>query len=200
MSRGDFWSRRKAAVAEEKAAAEPIVEAAPEIDEDEELSDAELLEKYELPDPDSLEEGDDFAAFMTARVPERLRNRALRKLWLTNPTLANVDGLVDYGEDFTDAATVIENMQTVYQVGKGMIQKILEDDEDAAEEGVDLAEEEAEPEPDDVAEEEIPTESVAIEDSLPEPPDAQIAAYSEPEFEPESLVKPRMRFSFSENG
>jgi hypothetical protein len=48
--------------------------------------------------------------------------------------LANVDGLVDYGEDFTDAATVIENLQTAYQVGKGMTKHVVELARQAAEE------------------------------------------------------------------
>jgi hypothetical protein len=38
-----------------------------------------------------------------------------------NPVLANVDGLVDYGQDFTDNAMVVEGLQTAYQVGKGML-------------------------------------------------------------------------------
>ncbi|PRY23081.1 uncharacterized protein DUF3306 [Aliiruegeria haliotis] len=128
-ARQDFWSRRKAAVAAEAEAeqrANEAMQAAEEQALQEEKSDAEILEELDLKDPDLLEPGDDFSAFMKAAVPERLRRRALRKLWLTNPTLANVDGLVDYGEDFTDAATVVENLQTTYQVGKGMLKHILE--------------------------------------------------------------------------
>ncbi|SFM35629.1 DUF3306 domain-containing protein [Shimia aestuarii] len=123
MSRGDFWSRRMAAVeaeqlAEERALAE---EAVAERDLAlAEKADEEILEELGLPDPDTLSEGDDFTAFLTERVPARLKNLALRRLWTTNPVLANVDGLVDYGEDFTDAGNVIENLQTAYQVGKGM--------------------------------------------------------------------------------
>jgi hypothetical protein len=30
-----------------------------------------------------------------------------------------LDGLIDYGDDFTDAGTVVANMQTAYQVGRG---------------------------------------------------------------------------------
>jgi hypothetical protein len=37
---------------------------------------------------------------MREGVPEALRNRALRKLWLSDPVLANLDGLNDYDEDF----------------------------------------------------------------------------------------------------
>ena len=76
-----------------------------------------------LKDPDDLQAGDDFSGFMSGAIPERLRNRALRKLWLTNPVLANLDELVDYGEDFTDAATVVENLQTAYRVGKGFLRR-----------------------------------------------------------------------------
>lgn len=96
---------------------------------EEELTDAELLEKLGLPDPLTLKEGDDVSGFMASQVPEHLRRIALRFLWRSNPVLANVDGLVDYGEDFTDAATVMENMQTIYQVGKGAAWKFKEEQE-----------------------------------------------------------------------
>lgn len=122
----DFWNKRKAAV---EAEAEAELTAAHEIALEEtsaEKTDAELLEELGLPDPDNMVQGDDFSAFMSDVVPARLKTRALRKLWRLNPILANVDGLVDYGEDFTDAATVFENMQTTYQVGKGMMAHVKE--------------------------------------------------------------------------
>lgn len=99
----------------------------------EEKTDEEICEELGLPDPDSLVEGDDAAAFMAKAVPDRIRRRALRQLWRVNPVLANLDGLVDYGEDYTDAATVIENMQTAYQVGKGMLKHVEEMARQAAE-------------------------------------------------------------------
>ncbi len=125
----DFWSRRKARVAEEEQAQARAIEAeeaAAFEAEQAEKSDEELLEELGLPDPDSLQPGDDFKAFMAKAVPDRIRRRALRKLWLSNPALANLDGLLDYGEDFTDSAKVIENMQTAYQVGKGMLAHVEE--------------------------------------------------------------------------
>lgn len=125
----DFWSRRKAKVeAEERAEAE-AQEAAQLAARDEALkdrSDEDILEELGLPDPDTLEEGADFKAFMAKAVPDRIRRRALRRLWVSNPALANLDGLLDYGEDFTDSATVIENLQTAYQVGKGMMAHVEE--------------------------------------------------------------------------
>ena len=126
-ARSDFWSRRKAAV-EAEVTAEHDAIALAEIEERrsalEEKSDAEILQELNLPDPDDMQPGDDFSAFLKAAVPERLRRRALRKLWLSNPLLANVDGLVDYGEDFTDSAMVVESMQTAYQIGKGMLKHV----------------------------------------------------------------------------
>lgn len=125
----DFWSRRKAKVEAEERAATEAREAAQLAARDEALKDRpdeEILEELGLPDPDTLEEGADFKAFLQKAVPERIRRRALRRLWLSNPALANLDGLLDYGEDFTDSATVIENLQTAYQVGKGMLAHVEE--------------------------------------------------------------------------
>lgn len=129
MSARDFWSRRRAAV-EAEAATEARAVAEVEVAEREaalaDRDEAELLAELDLPDPDTLGAGDDFKAFLTDAVPARLKTRALRRLWLTNPVLANVDGLLDYGEDFTDAAMAVENIQTAYQVGKGMTAHVEE--------------------------------------------------------------------------
>ena len=129
MGGTDFWSRRKAGVETEEKIALQIKDAeetAALQAEHTEKTDEELLLELDLPNPDDMKMGDDFSAFMSKAVPDRLRRRALRRLWLANPALANLDGLLDYGEDFTDSATVIENLQTAYQVGKGMTEHVLE--------------------------------------------------------------------------
>lgn len=144
----NFWSRRKAGVAAEAQAQEAALESealASEHEALEEKSDEELLAHFDLPDPDTLKEGDDFSAFMSKAIPDRLRRRALRTLWRSNPVLANVDMLVDYGEDFTDKAMVIENMQTAYQVGKGMLKHVEEMARQAAEAEAGEAASESEP-------------------------------------------------------
>ncbi|MEP3297996.1 MAG: DUF3306 domain-containing protein [Pseudoruegeria sp.] len=125
----DFWTRRKAAASAEEREEEQARIALEQDHRDAELaerSDAEVLAELDLPDPDTLEEGDDFKVFLKDAVPARIRTRALRRLWRLNPVLANVDGLVDYGEDFNDASFIIENMQTAYQVGKGMTEHVKE--------------------------------------------------------------------------
>lgn len=156
MSTGDFWTRRRAAVEAEsraeEAAAEAVRAEAQERDL-EALEDDEILAELDLAAPEEMTTAEELRAFLSAAVPQRLRNRALRRLWRLNPVVANLDGLIDYGEDFTDGATVIENLQTVYQVGKGMFDKAVEAAEsemqrEAAKEDGDalLAEDEAEAE------------------------------------------------------
>lgn len=75
----------------------------------------------DLPDPDTLTEEADFTVFMNKGVPEALRRRALRRLWRLNPLYANLDGLNDYDQDYTDAATVVAGLKTLYKVGRGIV-------------------------------------------------------------------------------
>jgi hypothetical protein len=135
------WSARKTQIAEglevpEEALDDAALVAdgadhqAAENDEDAALSDAELLEKYELPDPAEIEEEAGLDKFFDGKTPERLRQMALRRLWRINPFFGFVDDMVEYGEDYTDAATVIEGMQTAYQAGKGYLKQLIESDKD----------------------------------------------------------------------
>lgn len=169
----DFWSRRRAGVEAEEQALEARVEEA-EAAKLEERPDEEILAELNLPEPEALDSAEAVQEFLKSEVPQRLKTRALRRLWRLNPMLANLDGLVDYGEDYTDAATVIENMQTVYQVGKGMVTAFLEDEEEEAEEA-----------PAEEIEEEAPLIAAAEQTPLPD---------AEPE--PPAMPQRRMRFAF----
>lgn len=124
-----FWSRRKQAVeaeARQEAEARIAAEEAETLAVQEQKADEVLLEELGLPDPDTLKAGDDFSAFMAKSVPTRLRNRALRKLWVSNPVLANLDDLVDYAEDFRTEGLSGEVVRTTYQVGKGLMKHVEE--------------------------------------------------------------------------
>lgn len=122
------WSRRKRAAAEAAADEEPRPEE-PESQGEEKatlaeqeianLSDAELAEKLGLPDPAKLAAGDSVKAFLAAGVPRRLRNVALRRMWHSNPALTALDELVDYAEDYTQAAAAAA-ISTSYEVGRGL--------------------------------------------------------------------------------
>ena len=133
------WSARKTQIARSTTVPEDNLEeqneaaggrTEQESEEEAALSDNELLEKYELPDPNDVDEEAALDRFFDGKTPERLRQMALRRLWRINPFFGVVDDMVEYGEDYTDAATVIDGMQTAYQAGKGYLKKAIESGED----------------------------------------------------------------------
>lgn len=136
------WSRRKRSsnapevAADNMEATDPAGAAIPddaEIPEDAE-ADQLLLEEMGLKNPDELMPGDDFGAYLKASLPAHLKRRAMRKLWVSNPILANLDGLNDYDGDFTGGGVAPGELRTAYQVGRGFIRDLLTN-EDAAEGG-----------------------------------------------------------------
>ena len=137
------WSKRKSGIVSDEDNLE--LNKSPGIDEDkknpskkniddnnyDELNDEELLEKFKLPNPDEIKKERGLDIFFKDGVPDRLRQIALRRVWKLNPIIRFADAEInDYHEDFTDAATVIEGMQTAYQVGKGYITEMLENKDD----------------------------------------------------------------------
>lgn len=172
------WSRRREAVAAEAQTLERAKDDAVIAERHAELAEKteeDVLAELDLPNPDEMLAGDDFSVFMKATVPNALRNRALRTLWRSNPVLANVDMLVDYGEDFTGKGDVIGAIKTAYQVGKGYLTEEKEPEEAAPV---------SEPEPE--------TIEVAPE---PAPEKAELPA---PEVASPLAPRRRMRFEFVE--
>jgi len=106
----------------------------------------------DLPDIDSLDKDSDYTVFLRDGVPEALRQRALRKLWLSDPVLANLDGLNDYDGDFgavlRDGAAY---MKRLADAGERLTRPGAEDDAPEAPVGED-AEDEKEDAAADVAE------------------------------------------------
>lgn len=184
----DFWSRRKARVAAEEAAEAMARQQAEEAAAQaafEDRSDAEILHELDLPDPDTLEQGDDFAAFMSRAVPDRIRRRALRRLWRSNPVLANLDNLVDYNEDYGASPALNGAARTTYEVGKGLLAHVDEMTRQAA--ATDM------PGPDAAvaARDDAPTENLS---------ETEPTGTTEPvdESEPDTAPPPRrMRFQFT---
>lgn len=124
-------------------------------------------------DFEALDFQSDYHQFMDGDVNDDLRNKALRKLWVSNPVLANIDGLDDYCEDYTDAAVCLPKgvMKTAYQFGRGF----LDDDEVAAWEALGKPEEPAEAEGANDADEATPDADIA------EPAVADAQAHTDPE-------------------
>lgn len=193
-SRWQRWSRRKAEARQEveptpPSAVEPVEpEPAPEEQElavNEALPEHEVLKKYDLPDPDAIELGTDITGFMRKEIPELLRRKALRSLWKSNPVLAVLDGLNDYDEDFTDSAPGVKGANTLYKVGKGLLDRT---DRAKANPG-----EQAEDRINDLAREESPEESrEQVNELQAKEPIKPLVA--EAEEAPTPHYRPRMRF------
>lgn len=152
------WSQRKAKSRQDEldnsvdedvsALAETEADAGEETEETSEeqaLSDSELCERYELPHPEECTDPEELDGFFSRPLPDRLKQLAMRRMWRINPLFKFADEMVEYGENYTDAATVIPDMQTAYKVGKGYLDKILaEQKEKEQTEALELAAAEAE--------------------------------------------------------
>ncbi|MGC6453688.1 MAG: DUF3306 domain-containing protein [Candidatus Puniceispirillaceae bacterium] len=124
VARGEQVAETREEEEAARAAADQPVAA--ESEEDAALDDDQLLRKYGLTDPEEIEDEAGLEAFMENGLPDRLRQMALRRMWRLNPLFRFADEMVEYGENYTDAATVIDGMTTAYQVGKGYLQKTLD--------------------------------------------------------------------------
>ncbi|MEC7485179.1 MAG: DUF3306 domain-containing protein, partial [Pseudomonadota bacterium] len=96
--------RRKEQVARGEAVPEMPDEELPatdlaESDEDSQLTDDELLAKYELEDPETIEDEAKLDAFLEGKFPDRIRQMALRRMWRLNPMFRFADEMVEYGEN-----------------------------------------------------------------------------------------------------
>jgi hypothetical protein len=194
----NIWSRRRAAVlaeaeAETKTAerADAVVKQAEMAEKWDAKSDADILQALNLKDPDQMQQGDDFASFMLAEVPERLRKRALRTLWRSNPVLACVDDLLDYGDDFKAEWDGADLIKTVYRVGKGMLPDVEETPEIPE---VEAEATEDKPEDLELAEATPDPEVETLDQDPPEQPDLDLP--TDPM--PPRCHTHRMRFEFDE--
>jgi hypothetical protein len=98
------WSRRKQA--QKAPAAAPV--AAPEVPEapaekgkaTTAPASPEPVDLTKLPPIESLTADSDYTAFLRPGVPQSMQLAALRRLWLTDPSVKNYEALVDYAWDF----------------------------------------------------------------------------------------------------
>ncbi|MFC6761800.1 DUF3306 domain-containing protein [Sulfitobacter porphyrae] len=129
-------------------------------------------------------------------MPQRLKRRALRAFWRSNPVLACLDGLNDYDDDYTAAATAGKAVNTLYQVGKGFAAPLTE-----VLDGIAL-----EKEPEGEAASAAPVDTLSVPDVVPpaatSPVATEVQALGDQD-EPDDMVDSpapvlrRMRFSFA---
>ncbi|MGD9868891.1 MAG: DUF3306 domain-containing protein [Hyphomicrobiales bacterium] len=80
-----------------------------------------------LPDIETLNYESDYSGFLRETVSDDLRRRALRKLWASNPLLANLDGLNDYDLDYTIPEMQDLAAQAAEDLRRGTKRKSLSD-------------------------------------------------------------------------
>ena len=81
-------------------------------------------------DFEALAYDSDYDRFMQVGVPDGIRQKALHKLWHSDPIFTQVDPFQDYAGDYTDKAVAVPGVliKTAYQYGRGF----LSDEEVAA--------------------------------------------------------------------
>ena len=109
---GEVVNEPKVTVKDGQGGAVPVMRdapsgAVPAVQEDDpdaderELTEEEQAYVETLPPVEELNKDSDFTGFMDKRVPEFLRRRALRKLWLSDPAFSFLDGMNEYDEDYS---------------------------------------------------------------------------------------------------
>ncbi len=155
MSRLERWSRRKRNVHSEEDVPATSLPATARVDEASPESDVALDNQAEqpqnapesvvestpepgsldhtLPDPDTLEAGSDFSAFMLPGVSGALRRKALKRLWATGNYNVR-DGLDDYDLDYRQqlkpmASELASKLRRWTHKAEETVDKRLEDSE-----------------------------------------------------------------------
>ena len=66
------------------------------VEENDKLNDEELLKKYNLPNPEKIKTEKSLDVFFKEGVPDRLRQIALRRVWILNPIIRFADAEIKY--------------------------------------------------------------------------------------------------------
>jgi hypothetical protein len=90
-------------------------------------ANAQRVDLARLPSIDTITAATDVRPFLAPGMPDTIKQKALRKIWSTDPILSQIDPLQDYAEDFTDEAVAVPAgmLKTAYRIGRGF----LSDDE-----------------------------------------------------------------------
>lgn len=121
------WSQRKAEARRQPADAAPAAPAAPSPATAGEPEPQ--LDLTTLPPIETLTAESDFAPFLVRGIPDALRQQALRRLWLVEPSVRDYVPLVEYNWDFT--APGYGDLLPSDDVQK-LLKHILSEKEDAA--------------------------------------------------------------------
>ena len=191
------WSKRKLAKEVEPDADQEIVTGEEAVKDP--AREAELLanlEAAESVDLETLDENSNLSVFLKDGVPEILKRRAMAALWRSSPVFANVDGLVDYDDDFGSPDLIMKTFQSAWQVGRGYPKNDEEEGEAIDQTVAENKDDNKENELDDDSSSDDIEEEVAVGESSVEPAQEMESVDTEPnavdEIEPETSEPPRV--------
>jgi putative acetyltransferase len=135
------WSRRKSEVRDRRGPASPDAADAADAavpaetsrspdapaerkNEGGETAERQLTEAdFADVDFDALDAKSDYSRFLAKGVPESIKHKALRKLWVSDAVFTTPDPFQDYLGDYTDAAVAVPagTLKTAYRIGKGFL-------------------------------------------------------------------------------
>lgn len=74
-------------------------------------------------DFEALDAKSDYRRFLAPGVPDSIKYKALRKLWMSDAIFTTPDPFQDYLHDYTDAAVAVPpgTLKTAYRIGKGFL-------------------------------------------------------------------------------
>ncbi len=190
------WSKRKLAKEmEPEATTDAVVDAEAEPDPEREAELLANLKAAEAVDLETLDEKSDISIFMKDGVPELLKRRAMAALWRSSPIFANVDGLVDYDDDFGSPDLIMKTFQSAWQVGRGYLKNTEDDGEAEGETVSEVKDDEKESSDDGASANEIEEEVIAAEDTVEDSQDIELVdarSDAKVEIEPEPEAPPRV--------
>lgn len=121
LTRGVGHADEDPEAAEAGTARETSIEELIEDIEERELTEEEKAVVADLPPLDTLTAESDYTPFLRQGVPDFLKRKALRMLWLGDPFFNIRDGLNDYDLDYNVVFKLIDSMTGNYQVGRGFL-------------------------------------------------------------------------------
>lgn len=111
----------------------PIEPTEPAADEKKAPDAEKPFDPSTLPPVESLTKESDYSVFMRAEVPEDLRQKALRRLWASDPVLSAPEILDMHNLDYNNVPTFPQGIRTLYRVGRGMLDAVEAEAEKQAE-------------------------------------------------------------------
>jgi Protein of unknown function (DUF3306) len=111
---------------------QPVAPVEPAPDKEKAQEAEKPFDPSTLPPVESLTKESDYSVFMRSEVPEELRQKALRRLWASDPILSAPEILDMHNLDYNNVPIFPEGLRTLFRVGQGMLDSLEAEAEEKA--------------------------------------------------------------------